>query len=77
MALRALRTPEAVLLQAAGEFRKLAGAGAWAGIVSMAATLLLLIMFGPVPALCGILIGDVVVTLRTFALYRAWKTAHA
>ncbi|MBV9911019.1 MAG: hypothetical protein JOZ93_00505 [Sinobacteraceae bacterium] len=77
MALRAVRTPEAVLLQAAGEFRKLAGVGIWSGFISLGMTFMLLMMFGPLAALCGILTGDIVATERTFALWRIWKAEHA
>jgi hypothetical protein len=73
MALRSLRTPESVLLQAAGEFRKLAVAGAWAAGTTVVATIVLLLTIGPVAALGGILLGDLVLTGRVFALARAWK----
>ena len=77
MALRSLRTPDSVLLQAAGEFRALAGAGAWSSIVSLVATFGLLMLVGPIAALGGILIGDIVATERTFALARRWRRSHA
>jgi hypothetical protein len=73
MALRSLRTPESVLLQAAGEFRKLAVAGAWAAGATLAATLALLLTMGPIAALGGILFGDLVLTARVFALAKAWR----
>jgi hypothetical protein len=76
MAVRCLRTPESVLLQAAGEFKALAGAGLWASAVSLAATLILLLVFGPVAALFGILMGEIVGTWRTFAIARKWKAGH-
>jgi O-antigen/teichoic acid export membrane protein len=76
MALRALRAPDAVLLQAAGEFRKLAFAGVWSSIAAMAATLVLLLLFGPVVAVVGVLIGEIVSTQRVFALVGSWKRAH-
>jgi O-antigen/teichoic acid export membrane protein len=76
MALRTLRTPESVLLQAAGEFRALAGAGFWSSIASVVATFALLLAAGPVAALGGILIGDAVALERTFALARKWKRNH-
>lgn len=73
MALRSLRTPESVLLQAAGEFRKLAVAGAWAAGATLAATFVLLLTLGPVAALGGILVGDLVLTARVFTLAKAWR----
>jgi putative peptidoglycan lipid II flippase len=73
--LRSLRTPESVLLQAAGEFRKLTGPGVWSSAVSLGASFLLLMIAGPIGALLGILLGEVVATERTFALARAWKRA--
>ena len=75
-ALRSMRTPDSVLLQAAGEFRKLIGPGLWSSIAALTATFVLLLLFGPVAALGGILIGEVVATERTFALTRAWKRSH-
>lgn len=72
MAARTLRTPESVMLQAAGQFRALADASLWACIVSLAATLLLLLIAGPVFSLAGILAGELVVTARVLALSRRW-----
>lgn len=77
MASRAARTPDSVLLQSAGEFRRLASAGAWSSAVSLAATLLLLLTIGPAAALCGILLGDLVATRMIFVLARRWKAQHA
>jgi O-antigen/teichoic acid export membrane protein len=73
VAIRTLRTPEAVLLQAAREFKALAGASVWSSVVAVSATTVLLVLFGPVASLAGILIGDVVLTERVFALTRRWK----
>ena len=76
MCLRALRTPDAVFLQAAGEFQPLANIGMRASVVSLAATLALLLAFGPVASLLGIVAGDVVMTAGIFKRVRAWKVAH-
>jgi O-antigen/teichoic acid export membrane protein len=76
MSLRAWRTPESVLLQAAGEFRKLAGASMWSSVVSLVATFALLIAIGPLAALAGVLLGEMVATQRIFAIARTWKHAH-
>lgn len=74
---RCIRTPELVMLQAAGEFRALACASAWASIVSLAATLVLLVVAGPVVSLAGILAGETVVTLRVRMIARAWMQSRA
>jgi O-antigen/teichoic acid export membrane protein len=76
-AARTLRTPESVLLQAAGEFRALAHASLWSCTVSLAATLLLLLVAGPVYSLAGILAGELVVTARILLLSRRWMRRHA
>ena len=73
MAVRTWRTPEAVLLQAAREFRPLASASVVSSVVALTATGALLLLFGPVASLAGILIGDLVLTERVFALARRWK----
>ncbi|MBL6854309.1 MAG: hypothetical protein ISS15_15045 [Alphaproteobacteria bacterium] len=77
MTVRAARTPEAVFLQAAGEFRGLANIGIKAGIVSLAATLALLLAFGPIASLLGILTGDIVLSAGIFAQVHRWKQRHA
>jgi putative peptidoglycan lipid II flippase len=71
-AARSLRTPESVLLQAAGQFRALAHASLWASVVSLGATLALLLLVGPVLSLAGILAGELVVTSRVLTLSRRW-----
>jgi O-antigen/teichoic acid export membrane protein len=73
MLLRALRTPLAVLLQAAGEFKALAGLGVQTGMVSLVATATLLLAFGPIASMGGVLIGEVVVVARCAALVTGWK----
>lgn len=76
LAVRTLRTPESVILQAAGEFRALAGASLWASLVSVFATFALLLAAGPIAALGGILAGDLVMTANIFSLTRKWKRRH-
>ncbi|MGH6871502.1 MAG: hypothetical protein ACREHE_08350 [Rhizomicrobium sp.] len=76
VAVRTLRGPESVFLQAAGEFRKLAGASLWSSLTSLAVTFVLLVLAGPVISLFGILAGDAVMTARIFGLSRAWKLRH-
>lgn len=77
MAVRSMRTPESVLLQAAGEFRALAMPSVWSSLVSLGATLALLLAFGPVASLLGILIGDLVMTANVIGVTRRWRAAHA
>lgn len=77
MAIRALRTPDAVFLQAAGEFQPLANISIRACIVSLVATFALLLAFGPIASLLGIVAGDIVMTAAILARMRAWKREHA
>ena len=77
MLVRAIRTPENVFLQAAGEYQGLARASMRSSVVSLALTLVLLFAFGPIASLCGILGGDITMTLGIFALTKAWKARHA
>jgi O-antigen/teichoic acid export membrane protein len=76
VAVRALRTPESVLLQAAGEFRPLARASLWSSLVSLVTTLGLLLTLGPVGSLGGILAGEGVMTVNIFGLSRRWRKSH-
>lgn len=76
MAVRAIRTPESVLLQAAREFRPLAGSAIWSSMVSLTVTLVLLFFAGPIASLCGILVGDVVMTAGILSLSHAWRRRH-
>jgi O-antigen/teichoic acid export membrane protein len=76
MMARVFRTPESVLLQAAGEFKPLASASTKSSVVSVIATLALLLMVGPLAALGGILLGELVMTAATVSLFRGWKARH-
>ena len=76
MAVRAWRTPPAVLLQAAGQFKELAGIGTVSGAVSVAATLALLLTLGPIASLAGILMGELVILLRVRQMARGWWQAN-
>ena len=75
-AVRGMRAPDNVLLQAARAFRPLADASAKSSIAAVVATLLLLLLAGPVASLGGILIGDVVMwvmimfAVRNYNLHR-------
>lgn len=75
LALRGLRGPPAVLLQAAGAFRELAGIGLKCSAVSIAATLTLLIAFGPVASLGGIVAGELAILYFVHGLVKDWE-AH-
>jgi O-antigen/teichoic acid export membrane protein len=77
MTVRALRTPPAVLLQAAGRFKELAGIGASSAAVSCAATLALLLLAGPIASMGGILLGELVILAGCYSGVRNWKLAHA
>jgi O-antigen/teichoic acid export membrane protein len=70
MAARALRTPPAVLLQAAGAFKLLARISGWSALVSVTSTLALLLTLGPVASMGGILAGDIVI------LIAVWTVTH-
>jgi O-antigen/teichoic acid export membrane protein len=76
MLLRSVRTPPSILLQAGGAFKTLARIAAEAAIVSLGATLVLLYAFGTVASMGGILLGDIVILLRTKRLARRWRHAH-
>jgi O-antigen/teichoic acid export membrane protein len=76
-AARTLWTPQTVLLQAQGKYSNLARASVWSSIVSLSATLVLLLTAGPVVSLLGVLAGDLVLALQLFALTRPWRLSHA
>jgi O-antigen/teichoic acid export membrane protein len=76
MAMRLLRTPESVLLQAAGEFRVLARTTYLSSAVSVGLTLGLLLTFGAVASLAGILAGDAVMTVQVLLAARRWRRGH-
>jgi O-antigen/teichoic acid export membrane protein len=76
MAARVLRTPESVLLQGGGEFKPLAAVNTKSSVVSVIATATLLFLFGPLAALGGILIGELMMTGATISLFRKWKASH-
>jgi O-antigen/teichoic acid export membrane protein len=75
-AVRAWRTPLAVLLQAAGQFKELASIGTVSGALSVFATLALLLTVGPIASLGGILLGELVILARVIQMARDWKRAH-
>lgn len=76
MLLRAIRTPESVLLQAAGVFRPLAQASVWSSITSILATLVLLFVGGPIVSLGGIIAGEFIMAANVLTLASRWKRSH-
>lgn len=76
MMVRNFRTPLAVELQAAGEFKALAAIGTKSCAVSLIGTLALLLAFGPIASLGGILAGEAVILWAVWRLTRAWRAAH-
>ena len=76
MMVRNFRTPLAVKLQAAGEFKALAGIGTRSCTISVAATLILLLAFGPIASLGGIFAGELVILFAVHRLARQWMARH-
>ncbi len=66
MFVRVWRTPESVLLQASRQFRPLANASVESSVLSLALTLILLQLAGPIGALGGVLISDIYMTARIY-----------
>ncbi len=76
-AVRIFRTPESVFLQAASEFRPLAGASVRSSVASLVLTFTLLVVAGPIASLGGVLIGDLVMATKISSLSQAWRLRHA
>ncbi len=73
MAIRALRTPVAVQLQAAGIFRELAVIGLKSGIISIIVTLGLLLSFGPIVSMGGVLMGEIAILYFCYRMLGKWQ----
>lgn len=73
MMIRAWRTPQAVLLQAAGALKSLAGISLLSAAISLAAAMGLLLAFGPIASLGGILLGEIVILARCWACARGLR----
>jgi O-antigen/teichoic acid export membrane protein len=73
MALRTLRTPPAVVMQAAGAFKEMVGIGIWSGLVAVAVTLALLMAFGPIASLGGIAAGELIILVLIHRMARNWQ----
>jgi hypothetical protein len=75
-AVRVLRAPEGVLMQAAGEFRALATASVLSCIGSVAGVGFLLFAAGPLWSIAGILFGELLVAIWIWKLTRRWAAAQ-
>ena len=64
--MRQFRTPESVLLQAAGAFRPLANASLLSSVISIVAVLALFRLFGPIWSIAGILAGEMVFAISVW-----------
>jgi putative peptidoglycan lipid II flippase len=76
MLVRNFRTPPAVMLQAVGEFKALAGIGTKSCILSVLCTLALLLALGPIASLGGILVGEVAILIGVHRLAQDWLAHH-
>ena len=76
MAVRALRAPQAVHLQAAGWFKQMAGIGMVSSVISILTTLALLFTFGPIASLGGVLLGEFVILVKCRKLVRQWQAQN-
>lgn len=75
-ALRAARTPDAVLLQAAGDYAALARMSMWSSMIALGSTVALLLAFGTLASLGGVLLGEIAVVAMVFPRSAAWRRAH-
>ncbi len=73
MAIRCLRAPPAVLLQAVGAFRQSAAIALKTSVISLLATLILLLAFGPIASLGGVALGELAFLLYCRRLASAWE----
>ena len=73
MLIRSFRTPLATFMQAAGAFKALMGIGVYTSAISIALTLTLLLAFGPIASLCGILAGEIVILIRLNGMMDDWR----
>jgi O-antigen/teichoic acid export membrane protein len=71
--IRVARTPDSVFLQVLGEYRDLSSASVRSSFVSVAVVLALLLAFGPLVSLLGIVAGEAVGAHRVFVLTRRWR----
>jgi O-antigen/teichoic acid export membrane protein len=71
--IRLLRSPESVLLQAAGEFRPLANASLVCCFVSVIFVVLMVSLWAPVWSLLGILAGEAIFALSIWRACARWS----
>jgi hypothetical protein len=76
MMARNFRTPLATVLQAAGAFKPLAQISSITSVISILSTLALLLLFGPMASLGGILLGELVTLYRCQKLAVEWRAGH-
>ena len=76
MAIRALRSPLAVLLQAVGAFKEMAAFGVKSSAISIFATMVLLLAFGPMASLGGVLLGELTILIYCRKLVADWQAAR-
>lgn len=76
-ALRVIRTPEAVFIMANGGYHKLARISGISGLVALGVTLVLLLAFGPIVSLGGVLAGEVVMVAMVFPVTNRWRAQLA
>lgn len=74
--LRGLRTPPAVWLQAAGAFKTLARIGMATAAVAVVSTAILLLAFGPIESLGGIMLSEAVMILALRRKLKDWIASH-
>lgn len=73
VAVRAIRVPESVLLQAVNRFRALAVGSCKSAIVSTVAASVLLVTWGATFSLVGIFLGDLTYLMSLLRISREWK----
>jgi hypothetical protein len=71
--LRALRTPEAVFVMATGGYSRLVPISGISSVVALIVTGILLVAFGPVVSLGGVLAGEIVMVAMLFPMTNAWR----
>ena len=76
MLVRSFRTPPATFMQAAGEFKGLVWIGVYSSAISIILTLLLLLTWGPIASLFGVLTGEIVILLMLNRMMSDWKMRH-
>ena len=70
------RAPESILLQAAGEFKRLSFTSIFSGAATLVITVAALLAYGPTLALVGVLIGQLVLAYQLHSASRDWKTRN-